>query len=321
MMKVETTTTASYQTPRASRPPKGFDRVGHEERIKLDEALETLDPRARHIIEKRWLINEYLEHVTDYEHDGRFVLHDGREITVLSSQANPSEHEELAALFGVSRQRIGQIETVAIAKLKAQNPKIDLPSFDPHFVTARWNTLTPQPRIQPEWCGIGALERLWEPKIVRRWSKPAIYEHGWSWCKPIIVDEGWEISEGVYVHGAQTFPKRNSWPYPRPKLRRGTHIRIAYLHPWGERQSLYEFFGNAGDAAKVMRIVRWERGRRPPGKPARRWRYINPAGNLIPIDFYWPSPWRFPGWYPRPRKRPKERFCLQAQGRVLDAPR
>jgi len=37
-----------------------------------------------------------------------------------------------------------------------------------------------------------ALERLWEPKILRRWSKPAVYEHSWSWCKPIIVDEGWQ---------------------------------------------------------------------------------------------------------------------------------
>jgi RNA polymerase sigma factor (sigma-70 family) len=35
-----------------------FDRRGHEERIKLDHLLKTLDSRARHIIEERWVRNE-----------------------------------------------------------------------------------------------------------------------------------------------------------------------------------------------------------------------------------------------------------------------
>jgi len=61
-----------------------FDRHGHEQRIKLDHALETLDLRSRHIIEQRWLINECCDHIADYQHDGRFIYpDDGREITVL----------------------------------------------------------------------------------------------------------------------------------------------------------------------------------------------------------------------------------------------
>ena len=93
-----------------------FDRRGHEQRIKLDQALETLDPRARHIIEKRWLINECFDHIEDYIEPG-------------AEQARPIEQEELGAFFGISRQRIGQIEDAAIAKLKSVAPLRSAESF------------------------------------------------------------------------------------------------------------------------------------------------------------------------------------------------
>ena len=83
-----------------------FDRRDHEQRIKLDQALQTLDLRSRHIIEKRWLINECFDHIGDYIEPG-------------AEQASPVEQEELGAFFGISRQRIGQIEDAAIARLKS----------------------------------------------------------------------------------------------------------------------------------------------------------------------------------------------------------
>jgi len=59
----------------------------------LEEALERLDPRSRRIIEARWL------HVND-DGSGGSTLH------------------ELAAEFGVSAERIRQIETAAMKKMK-----------------------------------------------------------------------------------------------------------------------------------------------------------------------------------------------------------
>ena len=292
---------------------QSFDRRGHEERIKLDRALETLDRRSRHIIEKRWLINECFDHIRTVSTDPKKK----RYVEPGEQERVPAEHEELAAFFGVSRQRIGQLEAAAIERLKAQNPKIDLPSFDPHFVTARWNALTTSPRLQPEWCGIDALEGLWEPKILQRWSKPAIYELGWRWSKPTIVDQGWRHkADDVWnpvPNSARIDPKRNQWPYPRPELCRNEHRRIAYLQFWSPRLDLLSL-RNAGDAAKVWRIIRWERGRRAPGEPKLKWAYISPAGHLIPIDFHWPRPWRFPGWYPRPRKSSKSDFVFRRTG-------
>jgi RNA polymerase sigma-32 factor len=57
---------------------------------KLSDALETLDDRSRHILEKRWL-----------DDSGKTTLHD------------------LAAEYGVSAERIRQLEVNAIKKLKA----------------------------------------------------------------------------------------------------------------------------------------------------------------------------------------------------------
>ena len=64
MTKVGTCMTGS------SRESETFDHRGHEQRSKLEQALETLDPRARHIIEKRWLINECFDHIGDYIEPG-----------------------------------------------------------------------------------------------------------------------------------------------------------------------------------------------------------------------------------------------------------
>jgi hypothetical protein len=167
----------------------------------------------------------------------------------------------------------------------------------------------PRPRRHAGVNSTDVLERLGEVLAVcLRCLKPTSHP-GWRWIKPTIVDEGWRVSENIYVHR-----KRSPWPYPRPELSRDAHTRIAYLHPWSQRLDLLPL-GNAGDAARVWRIIRWERGRRPPGKPAKRGRPIDPAGNLIPIDHYWPRPWRFPGWYPRPRKTPKSAFVFIRKGR------
>jgi hypothetical protein len=94
----------------------------------------------------------------------------------------PTVHEELGAFFRVSRQRIGQIEAAAIAKLKILSavpaPGNVEPYFvkfrdwhecrsllsaegQPYFETPRWNTLTTCPRVRTEWCGIDALDKFW----------------------------------------------------------------------------------------------------------------------------------------------------------------
>jgi hypothetical protein len=217
----------------------------------------------------------------------------------------PTKHEELAAFFGVSRQRIGQLEAAALKKLKAQNSKIELPNFDPHFVTQRWNALSrvPAPRPYLDSCeALGRLvELLLEPHVLRGNEQPLVFQ-GWPWSKPTIVDDASRV-------------KRTRWPYPRPKFSRDRHIRIAHLRPWGFRQLVYNFLGNAGDAAKIMRIVSWERRRRAPGKPKKRWGYISPAGLLTPLkDYFWPRHWLFPGWFPRPKRNPKSDLVFIRKG-------
>ena len=57
----------------------------------LSEALEKLDPRSRRIIEARWLQND---------------------------NGNGATLQELAAEFGVSAERIRQIEAAALKKMK-----------------------------------------------------------------------------------------------------------------------------------------------------------------------------------------------------------
>ena len=56
----------------------------------LSRALATLDPRSRHIVESRWLDEE-----------------------------NPATLHELAAVYGISAERVRQIEVKAMQKLKA----------------------------------------------------------------------------------------------------------------------------------------------------------------------------------------------------------
>jgi RNA polymerase sigma-32 factor len=56
----------------------------------LSRALATLDPRSRHIVEARWLEEE-----------------------------NPATLHELAAVYGISAERVRQIEVKALQKLKA----------------------------------------------------------------------------------------------------------------------------------------------------------------------------------------------------------
>jgi len=85
-----------------------FDRQRNAERIELDRRLSVLDPRERHIIEKRHMINEcreVFERVKDY-------INEGVNLEV------PNEQADLAELFGVSARRISQIEAAAVAKLK-----------------------------------------------------------------------------------------------------------------------------------------------------------------------------------------------------------
>jgi RNA polymerase sigma-32 factor len=55
----------------------------------LGRALATLDPRSRHIVESRWLDDE-----------------------------NPATLHELAAVYGISAERVRQIEAKALQKLK-----------------------------------------------------------------------------------------------------------------------------------------------------------------------------------------------------------
>jgi len=305
-----------------------FDRQGHTERIKLDHALETLDARSRHIIEQRWLINECFDHIGDYIESGL-------------NERTSVQQEELATFFGVCRQRVGQLENAAIAKLKVGcSGSAHFPEYAPHFVTQRWNSLlvnrfvlcgpdeypispsllkcAPRPSLDSgdtlaRLCGL-----LIDPPIFRPRSKPAIYVHGWRWFKPTISDGGWRHNAADVWNpipdGAYTDPKRNPWPYPRPELSRVAHIRIAYLHPWNSRLDLLAL-RSMGDTAKIWRIIRWERGRIAPDKPGKRWGYISPEGHLIPVDKWWPRPWRFPGWYPRPRKSPKTQLIFRRKHR------
>ena len=191
---------------------QSFDRRGHEKRINLDHALEALDLRSRHVIEKRWLINECFDGIKTNPKKESYI-ESGEQERV------PTKHEELAAFFGVSRQRIGQLEAAALKKLKAQNSKIELPNFDPHFVTQRWNALSrvPAPRPYLDSCeALGRLvELLLEPPVLRqpRNEQPLVFQ-GWPWSKPTIVDDASRV-------------KRTQWPYPRPKFSRDRHIRIA----------------------------------------------------------------------------------------------
>jgi RNA polymerase sigma-32 factor len=56
----------------------------------LSRALATLDARSRHIVEARWL-----------------------------EEDNPATLHELAAVYGISAERVRQIEVKAMQKLKA----------------------------------------------------------------------------------------------------------------------------------------------------------------------------------------------------------
>jgi DNA-directed RNA polymerase sigma subunit (sigma70/sigma32) len=56
----------------------------------LSRALDSLDPRSRHIIEARWL-----------------------------NEDNPATLHELAAVYGISAERVRQIEAKALQKMKA----------------------------------------------------------------------------------------------------------------------------------------------------------------------------------------------------------
>ena len=83
---------SAYLAHQDADPAALLEKQDHEEHQygRLAEALETLDERTRTIIAKRWL------------HDSKSTLHD------------------LAGEFGVSAERIRQIESAALKKLKGQ---------------------------------------------------------------------------------------------------------------------------------------------------------------------------------------------------------
>jgi RNA polymerase sigma-32 factor len=58
--------------------------------VGLSRALESLDPRSRHIVESRWLNEE-----------------------------NPATLHELAAIYGISAERVRQVEAKALQKMRA----------------------------------------------------------------------------------------------------------------------------------------------------------------------------------------------------------
>jgi RNA polymerase sigma-32 factor len=80
---------SEHSEPMKVMEAKQVDRLQTEG---LEQALETLDPRSRRIVEARWLAND-----------------DGSGATL----------HELAAEFGVSAERIRQIEVAAMKKMKA----------------------------------------------------------------------------------------------------------------------------------------------------------------------------------------------------------
>jgi RNA polymerase sigma-32 factor len=83
----------AYLSSEQTEPTKIIE-AQHYDRLQtvgLKSALETLDPRSRRIIESRWLTND--------------------------DESGPTLHE-LAAEFNVSAERIRQIESAALKKMK-----------------------------------------------------------------------------------------------------------------------------------------------------------------------------------------------------------
>ena len=76
-----------------------------------------------------------------------------------------------------------------------------------------------------------------------------------------------------------------------------------------------------GDVVRALKAIRRFWSQKPPGKRAKNWRYVDPSGQLIPGadgcpgDSCWPQAWRFPGWYPRPKRKAKSDFVFMRKGR------
>jgi RNA polymerase sigma-32 factor len=82
----------AYLSAPNSEPTQHIETMEREQlaTVGLSHALESLDPRSRHIVESRWLNEE-----------------------------NPATLHELAAVYGISAERVRQVEAKALQKMRA----------------------------------------------------------------------------------------------------------------------------------------------------------------------------------------------------------
>ena len=105
--------------PDESAPDPTDETIRHETEANLTEMLSLLNPRERDIV------------------SSRFGLDDREPLTL----------EEIGEAYGVSRERVRQIQVVALEKLRVALKRLEVPARQPKFVERLVRQLSPAPQL------------------------------------------------------------------------------------------------------------------------------------------------------------------------------